>query len=354
VAAPADVRPMAVARRSGVRHEIPPHLSIHIFSELNAVEAEWRRFERTAGCTAFQTFDWLAAWQKHIGERRGVRPVVAVGRFADGDVAFILPLCVMRGHLARRLCWLGQDLCDYNAPLLAPDFSQRVTPESFLAAWHDLQVQMQCEPALRHDWIEFEKMPETVGAQTNPFMYLGVSPNPNSAHLAHLGDDWEKFYHAKRSSATRRRDRTKRRHMSQFGDIRFVSAADGEDARQTLEILMDQKGRALARKGVADIFAPAGHRDFFWTSRLIREPGISFTSAASRSATFAQRPIWALYSAIAIITCWQAMWTAKSPSMDRASCICVSYWPMPSTAVSNASISPSATSPTSSIGATPS
>jgi len=263
VAAPADVRPIAVAHRSGVRHEIPPHVSIHIFSELSAVEAEWRQFERTADCTAFQTFDWLAAWQKHVGERRNVRPVVAVGRFADGDIAFILPLCVMRGHLARRLCWLGQDLCDYNAPLLAPDFSQRVTPESFLAAWHELQVQMQCEPALRHDWIEFEKMPETVGAQTNPFMYLGVSPNRNSAHLAHLGDDWEKFYHAKRSSATRRRDRTKRRHMSQFGDIRFVSAADGEDARQTLEILMDQKGRALARKGVADIFAPAGHREFF-------------------------------------------------------------------------------------------
>jgi CelD/BcsL family acetyltransferase involved in cellulose biosynthesis len=251
------------ARRSGVRHEIPPHLCTHIFSELSAVEAEWRQFERTAGCTAFQTFDWLAAWQKNIGERRGIRPVVAVGRFADGDIAFILPLCVMRGHLARRLCWLGQDLCDYNAPLLAPDFSQRVTPESFLTTWHELQVQMQCDPRLRHDWIEFEKMPETVSVQTNPFTYLGVSPNRNSAHLAHLGDDWEKFYHAKRSSATRRRDRTKRRHMSQFDDICFVSAADGEDARQTLEILMDQKGRALARKGVADIFAPAGHREFF-------------------------------------------------------------------------------------------
>ena len=108
----------------------------------------------------------------------GVRPVIAVGRFADGDIAFILPLCLMRGHLARRLCWLGQELCDYNAPLLARDFSERVTPERFLAAWHELQAQMQCEPLLRHDWIEFEKMPQTVGAQANPFIHLAVTPNP--------------------------------------------------------------------------------------------------------------------------------------------------------------------------------
>jgi D-aspartate ligase len=263
LAAAVDVRPGAVTRPGGRLRIVPPHFSIQIFSELAAVEAEWRQFERTADCTGFQSFDWLAAWQRHVGERRGARPVVAVGRFAQGDIAFIVPLCLMRGYLARRLCWLGQDLCDYNAPLLAPDFSKRTTPEEFLAAWHELQAQMQCEPLLRHDWIEFEKMPETVGAQANPFMHLRVTPNRSNAHLAHLGDDWEKFYRAKRSSATRRRDRSKLRHMSQFGDVRFLTASDDADARRTLEILMEQKGRALARKGVADIFAPPGHREFF-------------------------------------------------------------------------------------------
>jgi CelD/BcsL family acetyltransferase involved in cellulose biosynthesis len=78
-----------------------------------------------------------------------------------------------------------------------------------------------------------------------------------------LGDNWEEFYNAKRSSATRRHDRAKRRHMSQFGDVCFATATDAEDARQTLETLMDQKSRSLARKGIADIFAPPGHREFF-------------------------------------------------------------------------------------------
>jgi CelD/BcsL family acetyltransferase involved in cellulose biosynthesis len=258
-----DVRPAPAAHRSDARREVPPRLNLRIYSDLNTVEAEWRCFERVADCTAFQTFDWLAAWQRHIGARHGVRPVIAVGRFSDGDIAFILPLCVVPGPLARRLCWLGQDSCDYNAPLLARDLSQRVPPEGFLAAWHELQMQTSCEPLLRYDWIEFEKMPEKIGAQLNPFTYLAVKPNRSSAHLTRLGDDWEKFYFAKRSSATRRRDRAKRRHMSQYGDIRFTTVADAQDARHTLEILMEQKSRSLARKGIADMFAPPGRREFY-------------------------------------------------------------------------------------------
>ena len=259
--APVDVRPVAPANE-GAR-DLRPRLSIHIVTEFAAVETEWRRFERTADCTAFQTFDWLAAWQRHVGERCGARPVIIVGRFAEGDIALIAPLCLMRRYSAQQLCWLGQDLCDYNAPLLAADFSQRATREDFLTAWYELQVHMQCEPLLRHDCIELEKMPERIGAQPNPFMHLAVTPNRNSAHLAHLGTDWEKFYRARRSSATRRRDRSKLRHMSQFGDVRFVTATDIADACRTLEILMEQKRRALARKGIGDIFAPPGHREFF-------------------------------------------------------------------------------------------
>ncbi len=260
----AEPRQAAVAPCSGEhRREAAPNLSLRIYSDLAAVEAEWRRFERLADCTAFQTFDWLATWHQHIGRRDGVRPAIAVGRYGDGETAFLLPLCVVPGLSTRRLCWLGQELCDYHAPLLAPDFSQYVTPDRFLAAWRQLQAQMQRDPLLNYDWIEFEKMPQTIGGQINPFTYLGVTANASGVHLLQLGDDWEKFYAAKRSSATRRRDRAKLRHMSEYGEVRFITASDADDARHTLETLMEQKSRSLARRGIADIFAPAGHREFY-------------------------------------------------------------------------------------------
>jgi CelD/BcsL family acetyltransferase involved in cellulose biosynthesis len=254
---------VAFPRWPDVSAEAAPEISFRIHKNFAAVEHEWRRFERDAEYTPFQTYQWLAAWHRHIGVRVGVVPAVVVGQFAEGETAFILPLAVDPRRPLRRLRWLGQDLCDYNAPLLSRDFSKRVSPSGFLALWRKLHSKMQSDPQLRHDWIEFEKMPETVGIQINPFTSFDLTPNANSAHIAHLDVDWERFYCAKRSSATRRHDRSKRKRMSQFGDIQFVTATNSSDARKTLARLMSQKSLAFARKGIPDMFARPGYREFF-------------------------------------------------------------------------------------------
>jgi CelD/BcsL family acetyltransferase involved in cellulose biosynthesis len=258
-----DVGQAALPRWTDLARDSKPEISFRIHTDLASVESEWRRFEQAAEATPFQTFEWLSAWQRRIGALDGTVPAIAVGRYADGNTAFIFPLAVEPRRLIRKVCWLGQDLCDYNAPLLARDFHCRVTSDRFLALWNELLGQMQSDPRLRHDWVEFEKMPQTVGAQINPFTYLGVTPNANSAHITRLGSEWQSFYRTKRSSATRRRDRAKRRHMMEFGDIRFTTAADVSDIRQTLETLWEQKRLIFARKGIADIFARPGYREFF-------------------------------------------------------------------------------------------
>ena len=260
-APPADYA--ALAHRVERLREINPGLVLEIYSDLGAIQTEWLRFEGVADCTAFQTFEWLSTWQRHVGIRLGVQPAIAVARYDDGEMALLAPLCIVPKRAVRRLCWLGLDLCDYNAPLIARDFSRRVTPDRFLALWRELLDRLQAEPALRFDWIELEKMPGAVGGQVNPFTHLDVTPNASGAHLTQLGDDWEKFYTAKRSSATRRRDRTKRRHMSAYGEIRFVNAREGDDARRTVETLIEQKSRSFTRKGITDIFARPGQREFY-------------------------------------------------------------------------------------------
>ena len=260
--APAALSRVAPDFIAGMSHEHADQLSLAIYTSLATVETQWRGFEKLADGTAFQTFEWLSAWQRHIGRRAGTIPIIAVASFGTGETACILPLAIHPGRFARRICWLGQEQCDYNAPLLAPDFAQRVSAGAFLALWDELQERVQSDPDLRFDWIELQKMPHTIGAQINPLAHLRVTPHASGAHLTRLGGDWEQFYFAKRSSATRRRDRAKRRHISAYGEIRFITVTDAADARRTLETLMDQKSRALARRGIRDIFATAGMREF--------------------------------------------------------------------------------------------
>ena len=99
-------------------------------------------------------------------------------------------------------------LCDYNGPLLARDFSRHVSPARFVADLEPGPARC-CAAPCGHDLIDLDKMPETVGAQPNPMLHLDVTPHVNNAYLTSLADDWETFYAAKRSSATRRPDRTK-------------------------------------------------------------------------------------------------------------------------------------------------
>ena len=239
------------------------HIRIAVYEDLAAVERDWRAFEAHADCTVFQSFDWLAAWQRHIGTRNGVQPAIVVGRDGAGAIVFLLPLSVRAAGWVRELIWLGSELNDYNAPLLAPAFSARIDRARFLALWQDITRSLQANPRLRYDIIALTKMPETVGTQQNPMRYLGGTINPSGAYLTHLTAPWDTFYTAKRSSATRRRDRTKRKKLSEHGEIKFINLASDGEILSSLDILMAQKAKSFARMGVGNLFAKPGHTDFY-------------------------------------------------------------------------------------------
>ena len=238
-------------------------LRLAVTSDLRALEQEWRAFEQRADCTAFQSFDWLSTWQQCVGERTGVAPAVVTGRDGSGDLLFILPLATRRSRLARELTFLGRDLGDYNAPLLAPHFAHSSAAANFPATWRAIRGLLDRHARHRYDLILLDKMPERIGEQPNPFLQLDVAVNPSGAYLTGLADDWETFYCAKRSSSTRRRDRTKRKRLSESGDVRMVTAETADDVGRTVDILIAQKRRAFARMGVADLFARPGYCDFF-------------------------------------------------------------------------------------------
>src|SRR5262245_43332661 len=104
--------PSAGARPAGAAAQ--PAVALAIHDDLRAVEEDWRHFEASADCTAFQAFDWLSAWQRHVGEHNGITPAIVVGQRAE-RLLFLIPLAIVPGRI-RRLTFLGSELCDYNAP----------------------------------------------------------------------------------------------------------------------------------------------------------------------------------------------------------------------------------------------
>src|SRR5262245_8052107 len=53
-------------------------VTLRIGSNLAALAAEWQAFERSADRTVFQSFEWLATWQRTIGAPRGTMPAIVL------------------------------------------------------------------------------------------------------------------------------------------------------------------------------------------------------------------------------------------------------------------------------------
>jgi len=247
----------------GHEHVPDTKIRLQLCSDLAAVEQIWREFQRDADCTVFQLFDWLSEWIRHVGQRRSAKPLIVLGFDASGQLLIILPLAIEGGRLLRRLTWLGSDVCDYNAPLLAENFSERVTPQQFARLWRDTVALMSANPLFQFDMIDMDKMPEIVGRQLNPFLHLSALRRNYSGHVARLGDNWERYYASKRSAQTRSRQRNKLKQLSKYGNTAFVEVLDPNGVRHTMDVLIEQKRKYCARNGYDDLFDRAEYREFF-------------------------------------------------------------------------------------------
>jgi CelD/BcsL family acetyltransferase involved in cellulose biosynthesis len=238
----------------------PADVELAVHHDLAAVEPVWRSVQEHGACTAFQSFEWLSAWQHHVGALAGVTPCIVVARNSEGAPLLILPLAVQTRGFVRELTWLGSDLCDYNAPLLASGHS---APADFMSLWQRIVAQLQSDPRSRHDLVRLEKMPPVIGEQPNPMAVLPANLNPSGSYVTKLGTNWDEFYAAKRSSSTRRRDRSKRKHLGEFGEVKFVSADDSAKVLDTLAVLVEQKTKTFERHGIRNLFVRPGYLEFY-------------------------------------------------------------------------------------------
>ncbi len=254
-------RTVAAQGRSGPIRAADINLRLH--ADLDAARAQLDAFARESDRMAFQNFVWLSAWERHIGRASGIVPFVVVGSDREGTPLLMLALGIETRGLARRLTWLGTDQCDYNGPTLHKHFAERFAADDFAALWARIVTLLQTQSGHTFDIADLAKMPETIGGQRNPFLALPTAPNPSGAYITSLGQDWDAFYSEKRSSQTRKKERRQLKHLAEFGAVQFVDVQEADERKRTLELLFQQKSRALSRMGAEDIFASPERRAFY-------------------------------------------------------------------------------------------
>ena len=253
----------------------------------------------------------------------------------------------------------AQDLCDYNAPLLAPDFSERVTADGFLrGSGATAAAAAAGSRCFRHDWIDARKdaakrsAPSAIRCIASQRLAqlqrrqldaarrrLGRNSIPRSARRRRAGATAPSSRHSREL-----RRRPIRQSAAEAADAR-AHARDADGAEEP-------GARPQGRRRTCSR-APAGATFF---RDLATNP-----QHASRWCTSSRLEVGATLgggqSRLMFGDCYypragELRRRRASPTSGRARCTCASFSNTRSSAASSASTSPSATSATSSNGAT--
>ncbi|MFN4228673.1 GNAT family N-acetyltransferase [Parvibaculum sp.] len=236
--------------RAGYDARLAHAAGITLYESFEAAEPVWRDFETHAAGTAFQSFDWLSAWYRHVGRELGVTPAIAVVT-RQGAPLMLAPLGIERRFGLSLLVWMGGRLADYKGPLLAPDFEARLDVE-FATLWRQIRRALP-----RHDLVMLDSQPVSLGTPAapfgNPFAALSASPAPDAAYVFDLPETFEEFSQRYRAE-TRRIDRSKFRKLEAEGEVSFRIAATPEERVAMTEEILARKAEQLAQQGISSIF----------------------------------------------------------------------------------------------------
>ncbi|MDP3329663.1 GNAT family N-acetyltransferase [Parvibaculum sp.] len=251
-------RPRGTARfRAGYDARLAHAAGVTVYESFEAAEPQWRAFEGQAVGTAFQSFDWLSAWHRHVGAGLGVAPAIAVVA-RQGEPLMLAPLGIDRYFGLRRVAWMGGRLADYKGPLVAADYAARLGEGGFPTLWRHIRRALP-----RHDLVMLDSQPVALGAPSaplaNPFAALKGAPAPDAAYVFDLPSTFEEFSQRYRPE-TRRIDRSKFRKLEAMGDVTFRFAERADEMVAMTDEILGRKAAQLAAQGISSIFGEENYR----------------------------------------------------------------------------------------------
>ncbi|WP_456710667.1 GNAT family N-acetyltransferase [Bradyrhizobium sp. USDA 4452] len=234
---------------------------VDIFHDLTAAEATWRSLETPQhNYTPYQRFDFLANWQRQVGEREGLRPFIVVAHDSERRPLLLLPLAAEQRLGANCASFMGGKHATFNMALYDKDFAANATETDITALTSSIAERS------RVDALILCQQPLRWKDQPNPLALLPHQASVNDCPLLMIEPGAAPA--ALISNSFRRRLKGKERKLQALPGYRYHVAADSADVCRLLDWFFRVKPHRMAEQKLPNVFAEPGVEQFIRSACL--------------------------------------------------------------------------------------
>lgn len=219
------------------------------------VETVWRSLAAEAPHSAYQAYDWLAIFHRHLGAAE--TPLIAVVSDEAGRPQALLPLVIGGGAVASAR-FMGGSHANFAMGLWRPAFAATLTAAR-LSAFLAEVASASPRPV---DLFRLTAQPESWGGVANPLALLPHQPSPSFGYHLALGPDADAVIERVVSKDSRKKLRKKERALGEHGPVSFRRARDAAEAERFTDLFLAWKAARFRELGIPNVFAEPGTREF--------------------------------------------------------------------------------------------
>ncbi|MCP4937027.1 MAG: GNAT family N-acetyltransferase [bacterium] len=214
--------------------------------------------DQTSGwsLTPFQSAHWLKQCARH-DRAKGHRSIIVAGTDEAGLFA-VLPLTIKQKFGLRQLCWSGQDLNDYNLPLLHPTFGGVLDRTKAVKMWS-----LAAKLIGGIDLVNAAKQPVMLLDEVNEFASIGGFSETDRAHFVTLSGNWSDTEAQLYGRRTRGRLNGKQNKLKRLGDLNYLCVSEPASIDQAVNKLIEWKSAQLVATGASNPFLDPDYSTFF-------------------------------------------------------------------------------------------
>jgi CelD/BcsL family acetyltransferase involved in cellulose biosynthesis len=239
--------------------------AVDLIVDLDQAEAVWRSLENHQHfSTPYQRFDFLHPWQRTVGAREGLKPLVVVAYDRDRVPLLLLPLVLKQVWGVRVVHFMGGKHATFNMALWDRDFAT-------VASRADLNVLFAAiRERANADVLAFSQQPLTWQDLPNPMALLARQPSINDCPMMTMAPGTPVTTRV--SHSLRRRLSAKERKLKGLPGYRYQVAVEDTDVKRLLDAFFRIKPQRMAEQKLPNVFADPGVEDFIRSACMTRLP----------------------------------------------------------------------------------